>query len=171
MNQIPIRIIRDSREPAPFAFSGLPVEVEVGALEAGDYSVRGFERRVAVERKELQDLVGCLSGERDRFERELVRLRGYDCAAVIVEEPMSALRQGRYRGHLNPDSAWQSVLAFSMRYRVPFIFCADRADAETVTFDLLRHYARDRWRELQALAPSARTVSNNSGQQVAERTL
>ena len=171
MNQIPIRIIRDSRERAPFAFSGLPVEVEVGALEAGDYTVRGFERRVAVERKALQDLVGCLSGERDRFERELVRLRGYDCAAVIVEEPMSALRQGRYRGHLNPDSAWQSVLAFSMRYRMPFIFCADRADAEVVTFDLLRHYARDRWRELQALAHTARTVSNNSGQQVAERTI
>lgn len=170
MNQIPIRIIRDSREQAPFAFSGLPVEVEVGALEAGDYSVRGFERRVAVERKELQDLVGCLSGERDRFERELARLRGYDCAAVIVEEPMSALRQGRYRGHLNSDSAWQSVLAFSMRYRIPFWFCADRADAEAATFDLLRHFARDRWRELQALAPATRTVSNNSGQQVAERT-
>jgi hypothetical protein len=43
------------------------------------------------------------------------------------------------------------VLAFSMRYRMPLIFCADRADAEAVTFDLLRHYARDRWRELRAL--------------------
>lgn len=103
MKSSPLPIIRDFREQAPFAFSGLPVEVEVGALEAGDYSVRGFERRVAVERKELQDLVGCLSGERDRFERELARLRGYDSAAVIVEEPMSALRQGRYRGHLNPN--------------------------------------------------------------------
>lgn len=170
MKSSPLPIICDSREQAPFAFSGLPVEVEVGALEAGDYSVRGFERRVAVERKELQDLVGCLSGERDRFERELARLRGYDSAAVIVEEPMSALRQGRYRGHLNPNSAWQSVLAFSMRYRIPFWFCTNRAAAEAATFDLLRHFARDRWRELQALAPARRTVSNNSGQQVAERT-
>ena len=167
---MPLRIVSDSREQAPFTFSGYPVEVEVGALEAGDYSVAGFTRRIALERKALQDLVGCLSGDRERFERELARLRGYDCAAVIVEEPMSALRQGRYRGHLNPDSAWQSVLAFSMRYRIPFIWCQDRADAETVTFDLLRHYARDRWRELQALAPTVRTVSNNSGQQVAERT-
>ena len=161
MNQ-PLPIVRDSREQAPFAFSGRPVEVEVGALEAGDYSVRGFERRVAVERKELGDLVGCLGADRERFQRELARLRGYDAAAVVVESPAVALRTGRYLGRLDSGAAWQSVLAFSMRYRMPFIFCADRADAEAVTFDLLRHYARDRWRELQALAPAARTVSKTA---------
>ena len=167
-SKMPLRIVVDSREQAPFTFSGLPVEVEVAALEAGDYSVRGFERKVAVERKELGDLVGCLSVERERFERELARLRGYDAAAVVVEAPAVALRTGRYLGRLDAGAAWQSVLAFSMRFRVPFFFCADRADAEAVTFDLLRHYARDRWRELQALQ-AGRTVSNSS-QQVAERT-
>ena len=167
-SKMPLRIVVDSREQAPFTFSGLPVEVEVAALEAGDYSVRGFERKVAVERKELQDLVGCLSGDRERFERELARLRGYDAAAVVVEASVVALRTGRYLGRLDAGAAWQSVLAFTMRYRVPFIFCADRADAEGVTFDLLRHYARDRWRELQVLG-AIRTVSN-SGQMVAERT-
>ena len=156
MSTEPIRIVCDSSEQAPFAFSGLSVEVLAGALKAGDYSVAGFERRVAV--------------ERDRFESELARLRGYDYAAVVVEALAVALRTGRYLGRLDSGAAWQSVLAFSMRYRMPFIFCADRADAETVTFDLLRHYARDRWRELQALGPMARTISNNSGQQVAERT-
>ena len=167
-SKVPLRIIRDSREQAPFTFSGLPVEVSVSALEAGDYSVRGFERRVAVERKELGDLVGCLGANRERFQRELARLRGYDCAAVVVEAPVVALRTGRYLGRLDAGAAWQSVLAFSMRFRVPFFFCADRADAEAVTFDLLRHFARDRWRELQALT-AGRTVSN-SGQKVAEGT-
>jgi DNA excision repair protein ERCC-4 len=156
MNTHLLRIVQDSREQSPFSFCGIPVEVTVDGLEAGDYSLRGFERRIAVERKELQNLVGCLSGERDRFERELARLRGYDCAAVVVEAPAYALRTGHYRGKLDAGAAWQSVLAFSMRYRIPFIFCADRADAEAVTYDLLRHYARDRWRELQALAPAER---------------
>lgn len=165
----PLRIVRDSREQAPFTFAGLPVEVEVGGLEAGDYSVAGFERRVAVERKELQDLVGCLSGERRRFEAELARLRGYDSAAVIVEAPVLALRTGRYLGRLDSGAAWQSILAFSMRFRVPFFFCADRADAERACFDFLRHFHHDRVREFQALAVG-RTVSNISGQQVAERT-
>ena len=61
-SKMPLRIIRDSREQAPFTFSGLPVEVEVGSLEAGDYSVAGFARRIAVERKELGDLVDALAG-------------------------------------------------------------------------------------------------------------
>lgn len=38
-----------------------------------------------------------------------------------------------------------------MRYRVPFIFGRDRADAEKITFDFLRHFHRDRVRELEAL--------------------
>ena len=151
-----LSIVRDSREQVPFRFDGLPVTVEIGTLEAGDYSLRGFERRVAVERKELGDLVGCLGADRQRFERELCRLRGYDAAAVVIEAPVVALRTGRYLGRLDAGAAWQSVLAFSMRYRMPFIWCQDRADAEAVTFDLLRHFARDRWRELQALAPAAR---------------
>ena len=149
--KIPLRIIIDTREQSPFAFTGYPVEVAVAALEAGDYSVAGFERRVAVERKELGDLVGCLSGERERFQRELARLRGYDCAAVVVEASSDDLRRGLYRSKLDAGAAWQSVLAFIMRYRIPFVWCRDRADAEAATFDLLRHYARDRVRELAAL--------------------
>lgn len=144
-------IVADSREQRPFPFRGRPAFVTVGTLEAGDYSLAGFERRVAVERKSLGDLVGCLGRERERFERELARLRGYDCAAVVVEEPEVMLRAGRYRGGLNPAAAWQSVIALSARFRVPFFFCKDREDAEGVTFDILRHYARERWRELHAL--------------------
>lgn len=125
--------------------------VTVGALEAGDYSLAGFERRVSIERKSLSDLIGCLSGDRARFERELARLRGYDCAAVVVESSQPTLRLGHYRSAMPAESAWQSVIALSMRFRVPFWFCDSRADAEAVTFNFLRHYARDRWRELQAL--------------------
>ena len=158
----PLRIVQDTREQAPFTFSGYPVEVSAGTLEAGDYSLAGFTRRIAIERKSLSDLAGCLGGERDRFERELARLRGYDFAAVVVESPTEPLKQGRYIGKLDCRAAWQSVLAFSMRYRMPFIFCRDRADAEATTFDLLRHFHRDRMRELQALSePKHRKENSN----------
>ncbi len=143
LSDLILRVVVDTREQAPFTFMGLPVDVSVTTLEAGDYSLAGFERRVAVERKELQDLVGCLSGERARFERELARLRGYDAAAVVIEAPVLALRSGRYLGRL---------------------------DAGAVTYDMLRHFARDRWRELRALAPAMLRRDKNSGQQVAERT-
>jgi len=147
----PLRIVCDSREQAPFTFAGFAAVVEVAGLEAGDYSLAGFERRVAIERKSIQDLVGCLTGERPRFERELQRLKAMDAAAVVVEQPQSVLRLGHFRSRMDAGAAWQSCLALSMRFRVPFFWAENRADAERICFDCLRHFARDRWRELQAL--------------------
>ena len=147
-----LRIVVDSREQCPFRFEGFNAVVTVGALEAGDYSLAGFERRVAIERKSLPDLVACLGVERERFARELARLRGYDCAAVVVEATADDLRAGHFRAKLNPEAAWQSVLAFTQRYRIPFFWAESRADAEETTFHLLRHYQHDRMRELKALS-------------------
>ena len=48
MPSMPLQVVVDSREQSPFAFKCYPVIVTVGTLEAGDYSIRGFERRVAV---------------------------------------------------------------------------------------------------------------------------
>ena len=154
--KIPLQVVVDSREQCPFRFEGYPVEVETGALASADYSLHGFTDRIGIERKSLPDLVACLGVERERFARELARLRGYDCAAVVVEATADDLRAGHFRARLNPEAAWQSVLAFTQRYRIPFIFCDDRSDAERTAFDILRHYARDRWRELQALKSAAR---------------
>ena len=153
---MPLQIIRDTREQDGFSFVGFPCTVTAGTLEAGDYSLAGFERRVAIERKSLPDLVACLGVERERFARELARLRGYDCAAVVVEATADDLRAGHFRARLNPEAAWQSVLAFTQRYRIPFFWAENRADAEETTFHLLRHYQHDRMRELQALRIPAR---------------
>jgi DNA excision repair protein ERCC-4 len=158
-----LKIVCDSREQCPFTFAGFPAVVTVAGLEAGDYSLAGFERRVAVERKSLPDLLACLGVERPRFARELARLRGFDSAAVVCESPAAALRSGSYRAKLNPEAAWQSVLAFSMRFRIPFFWAENRADAEAVTFNFLRHYARDRWRELKALAPAPTMPPERTG--------
>jgi DNA excision repair protein ERCC-4 len=156
VSKLPLRIVVDSREQAPFTFAGFAAVVEVAGLEAGDYSLAGFERRVSIERKSLPDLVACLGVERDRFQRELARLRGFDAACIIVEQPQSVLRLGHFRSRMDAGAAWQSCLALSMRFRVPFFWAENRADAERICFDCLRHFARDRWRELTALNPAAR---------------
>jgi DNA excision repair protein ERCC-4 len=144
-------IIIDTREQTPFLFAGYPVSIRRDGLEAGDYSVSGFERRIALERKSLDDLLGCLTHDRERFERELARMRGYDVAMVVVESPLIALRQHRYKSRMDPEAAEQSWKAMMQRFMVPFHFAADRADAELFTFDMLRHYGRDRWKELSTL--------------------
>lgn len=65
-------ITRDNREQNPYTFRSWDVEIRQDALPAGDYSLAGFEDRVAVERKNLDDLVGCFMGDsQNRFEKVL----------------------------------------------------------------------------------------------------
>ena len=65
------RIVIDSREQEPYTFA---CEVVKAKLDAGDYSVVGFEQRVAVERKSLRDFVGTVIHDYERFDRELEKL-------------------------------------------------------------------------------------------------
>ena len=102
MNKRRLHIIRDTREQDGFTFidgfDPAPIVTD-GTLATGDYSLAGFEAAgITVERKSLQDLVGVLGHGRERFERELARMRAYAVAAVVVEAPLSALRAGADRG-------------------------------------------------------------------------
>ena len=147
-----MKIIRDTREQAPFTFGGYDCEVLAGTLTTGDYSLAGLVDRCAIERKSLDDLLGCLTGEgRERFKRELARARGLDAFAVVVEASMQDMAEGRYRSRMKPHAALQSVLAFQVRYRVPFLWCGNRAGAEYATFHYLRHYLREAQERLRAV--------------------
>ncbi len=146
-----MRIVVDSREQLAFTFTGFGCEVEPGALAVGDYSLAGLTDKVAVERKSLADLVLCLGRERDRFQRELQRAAALQAFLVVVEAPWSDLASGNYRSQLNANSACQSVLAFSCRYRVGFMFAGDRTEAERITHGYLRHYLRSAQDRLQAI--------------------
>jgi hypothetical protein len=138
-----MRIIVDSREQSPYTFQHeryAGTLVESGTLQTGDYSLAGLTDRVAVERKSLPDLVMCLSKERERFERELQRAAGLDAFAVVIECAWGDLAGGRYKSRMNPHSACQSVLSFTCRYRVPFLFAGSRQGAEYATWGFLRQY-------------------------------
>jgi len=137
-------ILVDSREQRPFSFAKYKATTEVVTLPCGDYSLPGFQDRVGIERKELNDLVGCLMGEgRERFERELARGRAYDLFAVVVEATLADVAHGRYRSEMKAHSALQSILAFQVRYRVPFVWAGNRDGAEYCTFWLLSKYLRE----------------------------
>ncbi len=140
-----MRIIQDIREQLPYHFCAFDdSEVRPGTLPTGDYSIEGLTDRVAVERKSLDDLVGCLTGEgRKRFEQELARARGLDAFAVVVEASFQDMAEGRYRSRMKPHAALQSVLALQVRYGVPFIWAGTRAGAEYAAFHFLRHYLRE----------------------------
>ena len=65
------RVLVDTREQQPFPLlanhpNGIGGEKHV-ALKAGDYSIEGMEQLLALERKNLADIVACTVTDRQRF--------------------------------------------------------------------------------------------------------
>ena len=129
----------DSREQRPYELENS----EVGILHIGDYSLAGLEDCIAIERKTVDDFIGCLTIDRERFERELFKGRSLDYFALVIEVSLSDLANGHYRSQMGPKSAIQSLVAFSIRYRLPIWFCESRKYAQRVTESLLCKYARE----------------------------
>ena len=139
-----MKIIVDTREQQPFCFAHeryAGTSVTEGTLMTGDYSLAGLCDKVAVERKSLPDLIGCLTDSgRERFENELQRAAALDAFLVVVESSWADMAGGKYRSRMLPHAACQSVLAFIVRYGVPFHFAGSREGAEYSTWGFLRQY-------------------------------
>ncbi len=65
-------ILIDTREVLHYTFPGYPVKF--ASLPTADYSAVRLESVVAIERKELSDLLGCVGRDRQRAERYTARI-------------------------------------------------------------------------------------------------
>jgi len=124
-DRAPIRLIVDTREKLPLEFSHRVVAVR-SPLAAGDYSVEGFERVLAVERKELGDFVSSVIHQRRRFRNELEKLRGYAAACVVVEADLADVFAHHYRSKAHPNAVVGAAIAIIVDYGLPVVFCSDR---------------------------------------------
>lgn len=136
-----MKIVIDSREQKPYSFNG--TETVAGALTTGDYSVNGLQDNIAIERKTIDDLIGCLSKGRDRFERELFRGKSLDYFCLVVEADLKDIVNHAYRSEMLPKSVIQSLVAFSVRYKMPIWFCGNRQYGQRITESLLVKYGRE----------------------------
>lgn len=126
-------IVYDQREQRPYAFDPADytdVKTEPGTLYTADYSLKGLEDKIAIERKSLDDLTGTLTAGRDRFTRECERGRGLDYFGLVIEASMEDARKHKYRSKLSPHSLFQSLAAFSVRYNLHIHWCGSREGGE-----------------------------------------
>lgn len=130
----------DTREQHPYPFDRSVVKT----LPTGDYSIVGLEDRVAIERKSKADAYSSLGQGRARFRREFERLALYDYAAVVVEDSVPGFLHRPAHSKMNSKAALCSLLAWSVRYRVPVFFAGDRDHARALTQKLLEMYWRYR---------------------------
>ncbi len=151
---VPFTVVRDQRENAPYQFMGLKadskqqnkpliVTVESVHLPTGDYSIKGFEDQICIERKSKEDLYSTLRDEehRERFKREHERMTGYAFAAVVIEASWeSILNHPPADCRLHPKTIWRTFQKWRLRYGVNWEAIGPRAMAEEHTFRTLQFY-------------------------------
>jgi hypothetical protein len=164
----PYTVIIDTREQHPFGFQNFSADAADGggplvipttakALHAGDYSLVGFESRVAVERKSLPDLYGTFVGDRERGIKQLEKLAQLEFATVVVEADWHSILycndctdiQKHWR---NPKTLFRSILAWQQRFpKIHWLTLNDRRTAEHATLRILERFWIDDFRKQEEL--------------------
>lgn len=124
-------VTMDDREKNPWV---LPYEVEVKRLKVGDYSVKGFEDIIAIEKKSgLGELFNDLAmSYRETFKRFLKKMSKHPVSVIVVQEELTEYNINRAlkviskksggRCKLVPATIHHWVSRITMEYGVPILF-------------------------------------------------
>lgn len=150
-------IVIDTREQNPY-FKRPPKGLIIvrDTLECGDYSLRGFEKEVAIERKELHDFLTSISHERYRFKAMLSKMADYKRKFLVIEATLDELTKGveftprRKKDfiqpltkrviNMHPNAVYQTVVSIMCRYGVCIYFAEDRREGEKFVYSVLKKF-------------------------------
>ena len=141
-----ICVIKDTREKLPLDLA--PMRQVTGTLSTGDYSVEGLTDRIAIERKSLQDFIGCVGQHRERFDREVMRLLAYPVRAIFIEASVSDIQGQKYRGKVHPNAAMGAAMGWVAR-GVPVIFAESREQSQDLMRRMIWIACSRYWRDVQ----------------------
>lgn len=118
-------------------------------LDTGDYSaqlgVMTLERSVAIERKRnLDELCGNMTSDRDRFEREFLRAKanGLHIFLIVENATWTDVFLGNYRSKLSSKSLMGSILSWLARFPVTLLFCKPD-ETPRLIYGILYYFARE----------------------------
>ena len=155
-------VLVDTREQTPLTFTRLPSVS--GTLTTGDYSFAGCEELFAIERKSIADLVACCVGDnRDRFFRELHRLRGYRFKRLLIVGSREEIERAEYRSRITPAAVLATLTTIEARFDVPAVFAATPAAAARMVETWAWYFAREVVESANGLLRGTEAAENNAG--------
>ena len=166
----PLTILVDTREQEPLTEWPEGTVTECATLDTGDYSIKGWEWAVAIERKSLLDLAGTMLGGYEgkprkpprRFNLELERMRHYDLRAIVVTATPAEVIAFRHHCGMDAHGAvWHFGCAIFATYGVPVFMLCDRATAAKWIVDTAAHYVHARTKKFHSRAERLATVAAN----------
>jgi ERCC4-type nuclease len=135
-----MEIIIDNREQLPYSddvYKPLGIKCTFATLPIGDYSIKGKEKEVAIERKALDDFIHSITFDRVRFERELEKAKSYKRFIVVVEGDFEKIKAKQYYSNTDPKSIFGTAFKWMIKYNIPIIFVSNREGGALATFKML----------------------------------
>ncbi len=137
-------IIVDTREQKPYFHTDAPrwgnAVIVKEKLDTGDYSLKGFEGQITVERKSVGDLDNSLKKEYPRFKRELIRMTEIPCRMVLVEgEQQDITGTPTMDGY---NGRFSQLVTIFVEYGISFVWQRNRVQAEKYCFAYLTTFYR-----------------------------
>lgn len=130
-------VVIDTREQLPYNFPSCLCHRNT--LSTGDYTVLGHENSFVIERKSINDLLGCIFT--DRFEREMERAANIQRFYLVIEGSIWSIRNNnRFQG--SPESVLGRLRSFNLRYGIHILFLDNRQEANNYVEALILKYVK-----------------------------
>jgi ERCC4-type nuclease len=152
--KIEFTAIVDTREQKPLKLEykkGQILKSVRSTLYTGDYSIKGLEQHIAIERKSLDDLMGCIGVNRDRFEKEIIRLKAYPVRCIVVESTWKKIEEGNYRSRVHATAAIGTLMGW-IAQGIPIIMCDTHYRAGVFVSRMMMITAMRRINELKSIS-------------------
>lgn len=149
-------IIRDKQEKVGYwDFSHYP-DCEgqvVEQLKTADYTIKGYENIVVVERKRtVAEIAVNLGSAYDRFRREFERMTAFKYACVLCEFTLSDTlsfpanvphKLKKVKMKMNGKFILKRINELENEFGIDFIFCGSKTRAEEIAMDLFRKVIKE----------------------------
>ena len=111
-------------------------------IPAGDYSVRGFESEIVIERKSINDLYGSLFSDWEREGAKLLKIAELKRKWLLIEGTEDEVLSFQQFSTVHPNSMRGRLVSIQIRLGIPIYYARTRSDAERFTLDILTKYYR-----------------------------
>lgn len=142
MDELPV-LVRDTREKDGKGWNWRASKNCAGVVEekldVGDYSVKGLEHLICVERKTIGDLWGTLANQTNykRFLKEWDRAVKHRIKYLVIEGNVSDVDAGYPWSKVSPENIHAKLISLQVKYNVHVIFAGRQDTARSYVRRLL----------------------------------
>ena len=133
-------LVIDTREQKPLCTRIKGLNSLVETVRDGDYTIKGFEDKFAIERKQTSDFYGYIGKERVKTVKKLKRLAQFDFAALVIEASMDDLLSPNLYSSISPEVARGFLTSVNVRYGIHVYLDRSRKQIERWMLDRMIKY-------------------------------